>query len=242
MIFSDGRTVAWLALAVAMLGCGDYPRDNPFDPAVPLYLRIDGPTELTAVGETVQLTLHTSPATSEAPVWHALVANGTVQVSIDQSGRLTVNSDPALPDPWIVGARQPILVTAELGSGRRSATTLVYFAHQATGLRADDCAGHKTITLDSLHSTAPICATYVDPRGVLFQRTPVDPLYATARDSSVIALPISFVAPNRGHPNYSVERRRVGSTWVVLHALPGPDLGAIRDSVLVTVTDTVVPQ
>ena len=216
MIFSDPRRVARLVLALVLLGCGDYPRNSPFDPGVPVQLRIEGPDTLSAVGQSIQLTLRTDPPyRHETPDWHATNLRGPAQVSIDPSGRLTITSDPSIPDAWPVGARQEIAVTAELGGGRR-ASTLVYFIHRAVGLHADDCAGNRTITLDSLHRTASLCASYVDPRGVLFERTAVDPLYATARDNSIIAFSVNYFSPYLGHANYTLERRKVGSTWIEL--------------------------
>jgi hypothetical protein len=227
-ICERARVAALGAACVLLCACGDYQRDSGFDPNVHVNLFISGPDSAVAVGDTVRFALTTVPAYPHEPAhWDVINNEGSVEVSIDQTGKLTITRDPNTLSSG--GGRQYMRIRATLGGGR-SATRLFYFRHDAIGLYLDDCYGHKAITLDSLRPTAALCAVYVDKRGVHFENTPPQSLRASARTGGIVSLSLE---PQRPTDDWSVGRVNVGTSYVVMTS------GSFADSVLVTVADTI---
>jgi hypothetical protein len=223
------RLTAALLLTLGAIGCGDFARVNPFDPAVPVKLSITGPDRAFSVGDLLQDSLVVDPPYAHEPaVWWLADTHGTMEAFIDPNGLVTVARDRTYGA--VLGATQDVTVHVSLGGGR-TAEKKLFFVHRPTRLCLLSCDSDKAFTLDSLNPGVNGPAAYADARGNLISPTP--PPTIVARTAGVVTINADYNSSSQGIQGYYIGRLGVGSTWVVATD------GVFSDSLFVTVTDTV---
>jgi hypothetical protein len=166
------------AVAVADCGGGEYVHSNPFDPVVPVTLRIEGPDKTVAQFDTVRFKVVTDPVYDYgSAVWSA---TGGLE-KLDENGTFRA--------PRTGQFSGPVQVTATLGPRKAQATVMV--TYQPASFRMRNCTdGSRTIQISALDSTAQPCVTVYDARGGIISvyGIPIS-LVATSLDTSVAAVP-----------------------------------------------------
>jgi len=173
-----GFTCALLG-AATLVGCGgEFVHSNPFDPAVPVTLRIEGPDKTVAQFDTVRFKLTTDPAYDfGAVVWSA---TGGLE-KLDENGTFRA--------PRIGLYSGPVQITAALGP--RKAQTTVMVTYQPASFRMYSCAdSSRTITITALDTVGGACATVYDARGgfISSNSSPPLPIIATSLDTSIATI------------------------------------------------------
>ena len=177
-----GRKAGLVAIvcAVALVDCGDFVRTNPFDPSVPVTLRIDGPTQTVAQFDTVRFTVTTTPEYDHEPaVWS--VTGGFLE-KLDENGTFRA--------PRIGVYSGPAQVTARIAT--RSTFTSVQVTYKPASFRMFSCDdSSRTIAVSSLDATANACGTAYDAHGGVlntYGAPAVTPLVATSLDATTVAI------------------------------------------------------
>jgi hypothetical protein len=165
--------------AIALVDCGEFVRTNPFDPNVPVTLRIEGPTQTVAQFDTVRFTVTTSPEYDHDPaVWS--VTSGFLE-KLDENGTFRA--------PRIGVYSGPVQVTARIGT--RSTFTSLQVTYQPASFRMFSCDdSSRTIGISSLDATANACGTAYDARGAVLNTYGPPPvsLVATSLDPSTVTI------------------------------------------------------
>lgn len=191
MAASDHVRARRIAITVALLcspglancGGGELLRNNPFDPVVPVTLRVEGPDKTVAQFDTVRFKVITDPAYDYgSAVWSA---TGGLD-KLDESGTFRA--------PRIGLYAGPVQVTATIGPRKAQATIMV--TYQPASFRMRSCAdSSRTIVISALQTTAEACATVYDARGGVISvwgipiplvATPLDPSIATAPNAAQV--------------------------------------------------------
>jgi len=169
-----------LLCSAALVACGgpEFVHSNPFDPSVPVTLRINGPDKTVAQFDTVRFKVVTDPAYDYgSAVWSA---TGGLE-KLDDNGTFRA--------PRIGQFSGPVQVTATLGPRTAQATVMV--TYQPVSFRMRSCAdSSRTITINALDTTAVACATVYDARGgvISVYGMPIS-VVARSLDTSVAAVP-----------------------------------------------------
>ena len=160
-----------LALGITATSCGEFVRNNPFDPAVPVKVTIEGPDSAFAQFDTLHFTLTTDPAYDYAGLVEWQI--GGLQ-KIDNNGTYQVG-------PIATYSGQPTRVTVGVRIGTRTASKEVNVVFRPVGFSARFCQGDSLAdSVSSFAATATVCTTVLDARGGVIATNPTDPLI-TAR-------------------------------------------------------------
>jgi len=177
---------AFVAIAVGATitssSCGDFERTNPFDPAVPVTLTIQGPDSSFAQFDTLRFTVTTDPVYDhDPPEWGI----GPLR-RIANDGRYEVGAIE------LFGGRSTKMpITVRIGP--RTATKVVDVTFQPVTFRARICdTDAREIAFSALGNAGVVCTVVLDKRGGLIGRNLVDappfPLVARALDNSVVTV------------------------------------------------------
>jgi len=171
-------TMAVLCAAALVACSGEFARNNPFDPAVPVELHIEGPDKTVAQFDTVHFTLVTEPDFDHGPVeWTA----SRELEKLDENGTFRA--------PRVFGVGGFVDITARTAA--RTATKRITISYQPASFRVHNCADttSRTIELAALDTTAFVCATVYDARGGILDPAygfqPI-PLVTRSLDTSVV--------------------------------------------------------
>jgi hypothetical protein len=186
MAASDHVRARRVAITLALLcspalvdcGGGEFVRSNPFDPVVPVSLRIEGPDKTVAQFDTVRFKVTTDPAYDhDSAVWSV---TGVLE-KLDENGTFRA--------PRIGQYSGPVQVTATIGPRKAQATIMV--TYQPASFRMRGCAdSSRTIEISALDTIAQACATVYDARGGVISVWGIPiPIVATPLDTSIATTP-----------------------------------------------------
>lgn len=224
------RPAAPLALMLALYGCGaEWKPSSPYDPAMPLTIRITGPDTLFSFADTLQFDAETTPAWSAE--WPSKV------VTWKSSDLLSLGEGRFVAIP--VTADGPKRVTAQIGD--RIDTAFVFLRRRAARLRAFTCADTRDSATLATNGVMSVCAMFYGRDG--YPVTPsAAPAPATAfpADPSLVSVGAQPTNVNGNVLEFVARGLREGSTWVRITG-GVTDAGLpIADSVQVTVRQKVV--
>jgi hypothetical protein len=219
------RSKAALLASCLLIACGDFTHSNPFDPETRVTLTITGPDTVTAIGDTLQFTLSTSPQFAhEAPEWRIEQPplNQNFAVLWVRGGILRSATAEA------VHVRPTdVRITAGLRSGRVARKTIT-FLPRPVALRVDGCSPGplRAISHSAIGGGTWICTRIVDRRGTMLLTDDVP--VGTVRQPSVASLGVNNIRIANGE-RFEVRGLDTGSTELVFTR------GAFVDSVRLTV-------
>jgi hypothetical protein len=149
--------VAALGIVLVAAGCGQFARDNPFDPAVPVTLTLAGPDSAFAQLDTLRFSVTTDPAYDfDPPEWTVFNLE-----PLDEPGAFRVPR----PDGSAVGATWTAVITVRIGE--RSVTKFVGIDLKPVRFTVGNCVdGTKSVLLESLEVPGFACLTFYDERGL----------------------------------------------------------------------------
>jgi hypothetical protein len=207
--------IAALALGVTTTSCGEFVRNNPFDPAVPVKITIQGPDSAFAQFDTLRFTLTTDPVYDYAGLVEWQI--GGLQ-RIDNNGTYQVG-----PIANYSGQPTRVSVTARIGS--RTASKDVDIVFKPAGFAVHFCSdGSHTATFSAIGQRANLCASVLDARGGVISTTQNPPLPSRSLDTTVVQVDTLYA---------SITAVGNGTTSVIFN------YGSFMDSVRVTVRQAV---
>jgi hypothetical protein len=175
-----------VAVGIAASSCGEYVRNNPFDPAVPVTLTIHGPDSAFAQFDTLRFTVTTDPVYDYDDVqWES----GGLQ-KIDNNGMYQVG-----PTSVFGGRATTVPVTVRIGT--RTATKNVYINFKPVGFSARFCGdvgravlldGGRTAILDWIGESVNVCANILDARGGIITTSLSPQSAARPLDTTIVKL------------------------------------------------------
>jgi hypothetical protein len=177
-------TLFIVALVVGITAsCGDFVRNNPFDPAVPVTLTIKGPDSAFAQYDTLRFTVTTDPVYDYDDVeWQS----GGLQ-KIDNNGTYQVAAISVYN-----GRATTVPITVRIGT--RTATKNVYIDFKPVGFSARFCGdvgravllnGARTAILDWIGEYVDVCINSLDARGGIITSYPSSQAQVRSLDTTV---------------------------------------------------------
>jgi hypothetical protein len=139
------------------VGCGEFVRNNPFDPAVPVTLTLSGPDSAFAQLDTLRFTVATDPAYDfDPPEWTVVNLE-----PLGEPGTFRVRK----ADGDATGASYGASVSVRIG--QRTVTKLVGVNLKPVSFAVRNCAdGSDSVLLESLEQIGMACWTAYDARGL----------------------------------------------------------------------------
>lgn len=203
-----------LALGITVNSCGEFVRNNPFDPAVPVTLTVHGPDSAFAQFDTLHFTVTTDPVYDYDDVeW---LPSGLKKA--DNNGTYVVG-----PTSTYNGQPTTVAVTVRIGSRTASKNVNLVFKPVGFGVRLCNDDSHAVL-LDWIGKPAVVCTSILDARGGIIT-TFTNP----APQSVSLDTTVARIAPQ----SRTIVAAGNGTTRVVF------TYGVLADTVRVTVRQTV---
>lgn len=162
--------VAAMLATMSASDCGEFARTNPFDPAVPVTVKITGPDSAFGQFDTLHFAFSTDPVYDHRLVEWQL--SGLQRLDNDGTYRVGPIENYTI---------RPVTLTVSVRVDSRTATKTVSVVFPPAGLRVRTCQGNaREMTFASLTQWVDLCVSVVDRRGGVISMNSENPP-ATAR-------------------------------------------------------------
>lgn len=203
----SAAAIVALASGILASSCGEFVRNNPFDPAVPVKLTVQGPDSAFAQFDTLHFTLTTDPVYDYAGLVEWQISG---LQKVDNNGTYQVG-------PIGTYSGQPARVAVSVRIGSRTASKDVNIVFKAVGTSASFCRSlpggsflldsARAKVLDWIGQSVEVCANTVDAHGGII---------ATARQLSSSARSLDTTVATINPFGTTIVAAGNGTTGIVL--------------------------